>query len=166
MRDGGISTDRLNLTPLRSADADEMVVVLGDPRLYGFIGGSPPSRDELRIRYERQSVGHSADGSEEWRNWIVRLRPSGEAIGLVQTTIRGGGEVADVAWLIGVPWQGRRYAVEAAQALVAWLQQRRIPIIAAHIHPDHQASAAVAARVGLEPSDEIDEDGERIWRLP
>jgi RimJ/RimL family protein N-acetyltransferase len=162
---GGIATPRLDLLPLRPSDADEMVVVLADPRLYSFIGGGPPSRASLWATYERQAVGHSADGSEEWRNWIVRLRPTGQAIGFVQATIMEAGAMADISWLIGARWQGRGFAVESARAVVMWLQRRRVLTIVAHVRPEHHASAAVAAGAGLEPTDEIDSDGERIWRL-
>jgi RimJ/RimL family protein N-acetyltransferase len=161
----GIATRRLDLVPLRSADADEMVAVLADPRLYSFMGGGPPSRDTLSAMYKRQSVGRSSDGTEEWRNWIVRLRPTGVAIGFVQATIMKAGEVASIAWLIGVPWQGRGFAVESARAVVSWLERRGVQTIVAHIRSDHHASEAVAARAGLAPTGEIDHDGERIWRL-
>ena len=70
---------------------------------------------------------------------------------------------AEVAWVIGVPWQGRGYATEAAQALVAWLEGVGVTTITAHIHPDHEASAVVASRAGLSPTTEL-EDGERVWR--
>ena len=163
--ENAVVTPRLDLLPLRIADADEMVGVLADPRLYSFVGGGPPSRDALRARYARQTVGHSADGTEVWHNWIVRLRPAGDAIGFVQATVSEAGELADVAWLIGVPWQGRGFAVESTRALIGWLERRRVRTIVAHIHPDHRASAAVAARVGFEPTDEIDAAGERIWRV-
>ena len=33
----------------------------------------PPSLDQLRERYRRLVVGHSADGSQQWLNWVVRL---------------------------------------------------------------------------------------------
>ena len=159
-----ISTARLDLVPLRPADADEMVGVLADPRLYSFIGGGPPDRESLRASYTRQSAGQSADGNEEWHNWIVRLRPDGTAIGFVQATVVDGGGVANVAWLIGVPWQGHGFAVEAVRGLVFWLDHRRIRTVVAHIRPDHHASASVAARAGLEPTDELEDDGEQIWR--
>ena len=158
-----ISTPRLDLVPLRPADADEMVGVLADPRLYSFIGGGPPDRESLRASYTRQSAGQSADGTEEWHNWIVRLRPDGTAIGFVQATIVDAGAVASIAWLIGVPWQGRGFAVEAVRALVSWLDRRGIRTVVAHIRPDHDASGSVAARAGLEPTDELDDDGEQIW---
>ena len=159
-----LATLRLDLTRLRPDDAAEMVGVLADARLYAFTGGCPPTRDELRARYERQSVGRSADGSEEWHNWIVRLRPEGEAIGFVQATIVDAGGSADIAWLIGAPWQGRGFATEAARALMDWLERGGVSVITAHVHPDHHASAAVASRCGLEPTDRM-EDGERVWQL-
>lgn len=159
-----LTTPRLDLVPLRPDDADEMVAVLADPQLYRFTGGHPPNRAELRERYERQSVGRSADGAEVWLNWIVRRRPEGDAIGFVQATIVDAGGSADVAWVIGTPWQGQGFATEAARALVDWLQLVGVSLITAHVHPDHRASAAVSARSGLEPTDRV-EDGERVWQL-
>jgi len=163
-----IATRRLELVPLRVADADEMVGVLADPALYGFIGGAPPTRDELVVRYRAQAGGRSPDGREEWHNWVVRERRSGAATGFVQATVvdaRGAGEgrEAEIAWLTGVPWQGRGYASEAARGLVAWLEAARVGSIVAHVHPDHVRSAVVAERAGLVPTDEL-VDGERVWR--
>ena len=140
-----------------------MVGVLADPALYEFIGGRPPSLAELRTRYRRQLAGRSADGSEEWHNWIVRLRSEGMAVGFVQATIVRSGTNADIAWLIGVAWQRRGFAVEAARALIAWLEHNDVMTITAHIHPDHVGSAAVAHHSGLRPTDVV-EDGEQVWR--
>jgi len=75
----------------------------------------------------------------------------------------GEGWKAEVAWVVGVPWQGRGYAAEAARALVGWLEAAGVGEIVAHIHPDHVASARVAAGAGLvATADEV--DGERVWR--
>ena len=114
---------RLKLEPLVVSDAAEMAAVLAEPALYEFTGGSPPSLEELRERYRLQAAGRSPDGSQEWLNWIVRLSDDGRAIGFVQATIVNGR--ADIAWLIGVPWQGHGFATEAARALVGWLEARR-----------------------------------------
>jgi RimJ/RimL family protein N-acetyltransferase len=162
-----IATEHLELTPLRVADAEEMVAVLADPSLYGFIGGEPPTLDDLVARYRAQVAGPSANRRETWHNWIVRDRASGSAAGFVQATIvedgDAGGPSAEIAWLIGTPWQGRGYATEAARALVAWLEALGARSIVAHVHPDHAASAAVADRAGLEPTDRMVE-GERAWQ--
>jgi RimJ/RimL family protein N-acetyltransferase len=160
-----ISTERLDLTPLRVEDAVEMVEVLGDERLHEFIGGRPADLDGLRARYATLVAG-SQNQTEVWLNWIVRRRSDGRAIGTVQATVTaaGPGRSALVAWVIGLPWQGQGFASEAARALVDWLREQGIDDVAAHISPQHHASAAVAARAGLHRTGE-QVDGEDVWRL-
>ena len=122
-----------------------MVDVLGDVRMYEFTGGRPLTLEELRSRYRQLAVGHSADDSELWFNWIVRTTDGGEPVGVMQATVAADGSWADVAWEIGVPWQGRGIASEAAIAIVDWLIGSDIPVVRAFVHPDHGASAGVAA---------------------
>ncbi|MFJ3882800.1 GNAT family N-acetyltransferase [Streptomyces sp. NPDC090077] len=154
-------TDRLDLVPLRVEDAEEMAVVLGDPALHVFIGGAPESVEELRARYVRWAAG-SPDPAVSWCNWVVRLRAEGCLVGTVQATVGGG--TAEVSWVVGTPWQGRGIAAEAAKGLVGWLRERGAGTVVAHVHPDHGASAAVAAAAGLAPTDRR-QDGEVRWEL-
>jgi RimJ/RimL family protein N-acetyltransferase len=160
--DDRITAARIALTPLAVADAEEMTAVLSGTELYKFIGGHPPTLDELRATYARQVSLRSPDGHQEWRNWIIRLDPAGTAVGYLQATIADLGTRAEIAWVVGVDWQGQGYAVEAAQALVGWLDARCVDIIQAHIHPGHDTSAAVAQRAGLRPTGRFD-DGEQLW---
>jgi RimJ/RimL family protein N-acetyltransferase len=164
LAEGTIGTGRLVLSPLRVADADELVGVLGDPALHEFIGGRPDTLEELRRRYAAMVAGPGRPG-EVWRNWVVRRRDDGAAVGTVQATLtrHGEGWRAEVAWVVGVAWQGRGYAVEAARALVGWLEAAGIGEIVAHVHPDHVASVRVAAAAGLVATGE-EVDGERVWR--
>ncbi len=157
-----LATRRLTLVPLRIEDATEMAGVLSDIPLYSFTGGNPPTARELGARYRVQVAGRSPDGAETWCNWIVRTRDPDEAVGFVQATITDAGRVAEVAWLIGVPWQGRGFAVEAATAMVAWLEAQGVNRIKAHVRADHVASERVAARAGMALTGEI-ADGERVW---
>jgi RimJ/RimL family protein N-acetyltransferase len=157
-----ISSARLRLVPLAVADAAEMVGVLSGEALYAYTGGAPPGLGELRARYARRVTGRSPDGREEWHNWILRREPDGEAVGYVQATITGEGRRAEIAWVVGLRWQGQGYATEAALALVGWLDARGAGVIQAHIHPEHTASAAVARRAGLRPSG-VAEGGEQLW---
>ncbi|MCD9872164.1 GNAT family N-acetyltransferase [Streptomyces guryensis] len=129
----GISTPRLDLLPLRVSHAAEMTEVLSDPALHTFIGGSPLSPAALRVRYERLVAG-CPDTSASWCNRVLRERAESRLVGTVQATATG--EVAEIAWVVGTPWQGRGLA-----------------------------SAAVARAAGLIPTDE-EQDGERRWRLP
>ncbi|MEV6161305.1 GNAT family N-acetyltransferase [Streptomyces sp. NPDC052052] len=157
------ATARLDALPLRVAYADEMAAVLGDPALHTYTGGAPETADELRARYERQTAG-SPDPGVGWWNWVLRVRDEGRLVGYVQATVHARDAEAEIAWVVGAPWQGRGYAKEAAAGLVAHLSG--LPVVetvVAHIHPDHAASAAVAAAAGLVPTHEWCE-GERRWR--
>jgi RimJ/RimL family protein N-acetyltransferase len=157
-----IRTERLDLEPLLVSHADEMAVVLADPALHAFIGGAPEDVEFLRARYERMVAG-SPDPDVSWLNWVVRLRSEACLTGTVQATI-GPGPVAEIAWVVGVPWQGRGIASEAARGLVGWLSSRPVRTVVAHVHPDHHASARVAAAAGLSRT-QVWVDGEVRWEL-
>ncbi|ANZ34879.1 GNAT family N-acetyltransferase [Lentzea guizhouensis] len=157
-----ISTDRLDLLPLRVEHAAEMAEVLSDPVLHTFIGGAALTPDELHARYERLAAGFP-DPAERWLNWVIALRAEGSLVGTVQATIAD--RTAEIAWVVGTPWQGRGIAGEAARALVAWLATQPVHTVVAHVHPDHHASAAVAASAGLTATGEL-HDGEVRWQRP
>jgi RimJ/RimL family protein N-acetyltransferase len=159
-----ISSRRLTLEPLSPGHAGEMAAVLADPDLYTFTGGSPPTRQELRARYERWTAG-SPDPGVSWCNWVIQLRSPRCLTGTLQATISTGDEpVAEVAWVVGTSWQGHGIATEAARALISWLGRQSVHAVIAHIHPRHHASAAVAAAAGLAPTGQL-EDGEMRWRM-
>ena len=160
-----ISTERLDLLPLRVEHAAEMAVVLGDPALHTFIGGTPETPEGLLARYERLVAGPS-DPTVSWLNWVVSLRAEGRLTGYVQATVSPDalGSAAEIAWVIGTSWQGRGIATEAARGLVGWLDDT-VDLIVAHVHPDHAASAAVAAACGLARTEDVVE-GEIRWSSP
>ncbi|MFJ1600675.1 GNAT family N-acetyltransferase [Streptomyces sp. NPDC088261] len=182
LRPEPIETERLTLVPLRVEHAREMAVVLSDPALHGFIGGTPETEAELRVRYTRM-VGGSPDPEVSWCNWVLGLRTEGvedggkwrggegTLAGTVQATVTsagpgstpGQGAVAEIAWVVGTPWQGHGLASEAARGLVRWLEARGVGTVIAHIHPEHGASAAVARACGLTPTDRW-HDGEVRWQ--
>ncbi|MFF2039521.1 GNAT family N-acetyltransferase [Kitasatospora sp. NPDC058170] len=156
-----LRSERLDLLPIGPDHAEEMAAALADPALYVFTGGEPPTADALRTRYTRLAAG-SPDPALAWGNWALRLRADGRLTGYVQATI--GPEAAEVAWVLGTPWQGRGLATEAARTLLAHLTAGGVTTVLAHIHPDHHASAAVARTLGLAPTGELHE-GEVRWRL-
>ncbi len=153
-----LNSERLTLTPLDVADAAVMVEVLSDRYLYTFTGGEPPSLAQLQERYRHRSAG-SPRHDEDWHNWIVRL--DGAPIGYVQATVRHG--AADLAWVVGTPWQNAGYATEASRAMRDWLAEGGVTRFSAHIHLGNTASHAVAAKLGLQPTGQVDDGGEEIW---
>ena len=153
-----LETSRLSLAPLEVADAPEMAKALADPALYLFTGGRPETAAELTMRYERWEHGPS-DPAHAWWNLVVRER--GVAIGYVQATVKP--PLADMAWVIGTPWQGRGYATEASRALIDAVRETHlVTTIRALILPQHIASQRIATRLGLTRTTEL-EDGEEVW---
>jgi RimJ/RimL family protein N-acetyltransferase len=153
------STARLALLPLRVEYAETMAKVLADPELYAFTGGEPPTQAALTERYRRQVAGPGRP-DESWLNWVISSTAEDELAGYVQATVIG--DEAEIAWVLGTLWQGHGYAKEAAIGLVAWLDAHGVRRIVAHVHPDHNASAAVAAAAGLTKTAQLN-DGERLW---
>jgi RimJ/RimL family protein N-acetyltransferase len=159
-----IDTERLKLCPITEADAADLFPVLKDPRLYRFTGDSPPpSVVALRHRYRQLSGRVSPEGSELWLNWCIRLRADRRAIGYVQASVRTSD--AEIAWVVGIPWQTQGYAKEVVRRLVEWLRDElEVGKLTACIRAGHVASEAVASSAGLRPSaDQI--EGETVWTL-
>jgi RimJ/RimL family protein N-acetyltransferase len=159
-----IPLSRVVLRSLQINDAEEMTAVLSAPELYEFIGGHPPSTNELRQRYARYLAGPPpALHGVVWLNWIVCRGPDQTAIGTVQATVQTGQDFcAELAWVIGVPWQRRGYAKEAARGVAAFLREAGVGQLVAFVAPGHVASAAVAAAVPLRRTGEL-RDGELCW---
>ena len=157
-------TPRLSLTPMKVSDAGSMTVTLSDADLYIHIGGTPPTVEELRARYQRQSAGHSPDGSQAWLNWIIRPTDSTEPAGYIQATVEDAGETleAECAWVVGKQHQGNGIASEAAAGMLTWLAARGVTTASCSIGPNNKASEKVAANLGFAVTDD-ESDGERIW---
>ena len=139
-----------------------MFQVLNDPRLYEFMGGSPPlDVESLSVIYESWEPRTSPDGSELWFNWTMRLRSTDELIGHVQAGVSP--HHAALAWIVGSSWQNQGYATEAAKAVQGLVLQLDVREIRASINPAHAASIRVAERLGLQPTAERS-GAERIWK--
>jgi RimJ/RimL family protein N-acetyltransferase len=156
-----IRSDRLDLIPLVRSHADGLFAVLANDALYEYTCETPPaSLPALRDRFARLEARRSPDGTQAWLNWLLLV--SGQAVGYVQATVTAA--EADVAWVVGVPWQGRGYASEAARAMISWLRSAGVRVVRANIHPEHSASQRVARKAGLSRTAET-VDGEEVWAL-
>jgi ribosomal-protein-alanine N-acetyltransferase len=75
-------------------------------------------------------------------------------------------EMVEIAYGIAPAYQGRGYASESAQALIAWaLGTGRVRTIRAHTLPEHNASTRVLSKCGFTLMGEVihPEDG-AVWR--
>lgn len=151
-----LSSDALRLEPLTPEHAESMLPVLADPALYEHLDyGPPPSLEHLRESFARMARGRSADGSEQWFNWVVRPLQAGqpgEPVGYVQATVIAPG-VSWVAWVFGSRHWGRGLARQAAGLMIEHLQSvHRIGLLLASAEPGNQRSIGLMQRLGMRPA--------------
>lgn len=146
-----IDTATVTLEPQVEAHADEMFAVLGDPAIYTWENQPPPSVEWLRERFRKLESRRSADGTEQWLNWIVRI-PAGTAIGYVQATVRGNGSAA-IAYEFASAYWGQGLAQSAARAMIRELAHHygvtRFVAIAKQVNV---RSARLLERLGFAPA--------------
>jgi [ribosomal protein S5]-alanine N-acetyltransferase len=143
-----IETPTLTLEPQLAAHAEEMFAVLSDPAIYEYENEPPPSVEWLRARFARLESRQSADGREQWLNWVIRL-PTSELIGYVQATVHANGRAA-IAYELSSAWWGRGLASAAVRAVIAELVQRhRVRSLGAVLKRDNQRSLRLLQRLGF-----------------
>jgi RimJ/RimL family protein N-acetyltransferase len=143
-----LSTARLLLEPQIAAHAGRMFTLLQDPAIYRYENEAPPSVEWLEERFRRLETRRSADGNEQWLNWVVRLRGS-SLIGFVQATLRQDRSAA-IAYVFGSAHWGKGYASEAVKAMLAELvAYYGVTSFAAVLKRDNQHSVRLLDRLGF-----------------
>ena len=90
--------------------------MLSDPAIYEYENAPPASMEWLRARYEKLETRRSADGSEQWLNWVIRMTGAG-LIGYVQATLHADGSAA-IAYEMSSAWWGRGLGRRATEAML------------------------------------------------
>jgi RimJ/RimL family protein N-acetyltransferase len=90
---------------------------MDDPRVYEHIGDvQPPNVAILAAQFAYMAAGPPPNlAHETWLNYAVRLRANSTLIGRLEATIIE--QRAEIGYLIGPQYWGRRYATEAVSAL-------------------------------------------------
>lgn len=129
-----------------------MFRVLADPAIYEFENEPPRSEAWLAERYRRLESRRSADGSEHWLNWVVRL-PAGELAGYVQATVQPDG-VALVAYELNSRHWRQGIGRSAVQAMLDELRtQYGVHTIVAVLKARNFRSEGLLRRLGFAPAD-------------
>jgi RimJ/RimL family protein N-acetyltransferase len=150
--DGFERTGRLTLTPLQAADAFQLVVLTNDPLV---AAGVSLLRQPFTLADAQELISLPRDGKGCFA--AIRLSQdraggNGPFIGCVGALVRDHIDVELGFWL-GVPYHGRHYGEEAAQAMLARLR-RTFPDrrIVAECPRENSASWRLLQRLGFSPS--------------
>jgi len=141
-----IETERLRLRPCRESDKPIFATILNTPAMMAKLGGvrSPAQSDALIDRR-------------------IELRETGALIGTCGVRIASnypGKRVQgwhEAGWRIAEAHWGRGYALEAAQASIAWTWAHTdAPLVAAWTTPDNVASWRLMERLGMTRRADLD----------
>ncbi len=143
-----IETARFTLEPQIAAHAEEMFVVLRDPAIYEYENQPPPSVEWLRARFTKLETRLSADGREQWLNWVIRV-PTSELIGYVQATVRPGDDAA-IAYELSSAYWGRGLGGGAVKAMMSELVEHyNVRNLFALLKRDNFRSVRLLERLGF-----------------
>jgi ribosomal-protein-alanine N-acetyltransferase len=143
-----INTGSLTLEPQVAAHAEEMFVVLSDPAIYEYENEPPPSLEWLLNRFAKLETRRSADGHEQWLNWVIRL-PTSELAGYVQATVYPEGR-AGIAYQLSRAYWGRGLAREAVRSMISELVEHyEVHSLFAVLKSENLRSARLLERLGF-----------------
>jgi [ribosomal protein S5]-alanine N-acetyltransferase len=117
-----LATERLILEPLEVAHAEKLYAGLSEATLYKFVPEDPLTLAELIARYQRILRGPRDNNIELWRNWAVRLRDSGDYIGMIETSIFPN-DYAYLAYFMFASHHRQGYAHEACTAVLKHVRE-------------------------------------------
>ena len=144
-----LQTPRLTLEPQLAAHAEAMFAVLSDPAIYQYEHAPPASIQALRERYAYLEGRRSPDGTQQWLNWVVRLRPSAELTGYVQATVHADHRAA-VAYEFASAFWHRGIASEAVRAMIDELvASHGVERLTAVLKARNQRSRRLLERLGF-----------------
>jgi len=141
-----IETKRLRLRPWKIGDFSVFLALKTDPELLQYYLGGPKT--------EQQAWDDFCAISGQWHLrgvgiFLVADRATDQARGFSGLWFPLDIEVPELCWSLFPGNMGRGYATEAARAAREWVfENTPYRELVSYIHPDNQASCAVADRLG------------------
>ncbi|MCA0272703.1 MAG: GNAT family N-acetyltransferase [Proteobacteria bacterium] len=164
-----IETERLILRGFARADFPAYVALWQEPEVVRFVGGAPRSESESWGRFLGLAGHWSMEG---FGQWAITRRGDGAIIG--QTghfwAKRGIGADFDAApesgWVLSSSAHGQGLGGEAVAAAHGWFDAQPFGGVShAMIEVGHEASFAVARRLGYQPMREAEYTGDRVMLM-
>ena len=156
-----LHTDRLELRPLGPGDRDALLAYRSDPETCRFLPFEPQTAEEVD-RYLATRAGRRHLGETDTSvSFGVALAGGGPLVGDVIVFVRSRvDECLEIGWVLAPEHRGAGYATEAAAALLRFaFDEVGAHRVIARMDPANDASARVAARLGLRREAVLVEDG-------
>lgn len=148
-----IETERLRLRAFEERDLEPYAAMYAEERFARFLEGRPLSRAQA---WENIALilGHWA--LRGYGIWAVERQGSGELVGRVGLLNLPGWPDVEICWALSPKHWGSGYATEASRAAIDWaFGAAGLRRLISLIHPDNEASRAVALRLGEQLREQI-----------
>lgn len=156
-----IETERLTLRPFREDDVVALFNLSQEPDVMRYVGDRRVPTLQEAWRAVAGWLGHW--DLRGYGQWAIEERGSGQFIGRTGIINPAEWPGPEVGYLLGKPWWGRGYAIEAARAAMDWgFEQIGFTDLISLIDPDNHASIAVATRLGETLRGETELSGHRV----
>jgi RimJ/RimL family protein N-acetyltransferase len=159
----GVETPRLALKPLSGGLEQEWLDLHEDPMVAKFVVG-PALTPADCWRDLAFAIGHSV--LRGFSMWAVFEKASGDFIGRVGPWMPEGWPALEIGWAIGPAGRGQGYGYECACAALSWSWTHlKVPTAIHSIHPENQASKALALKLGAKQLGTADISGDlhEVW---
>lgn len=161
-----LETERLRLRPPVATDFEPMRQMFCDPQVVAHIGGTPLSRADAWVRFQRD-VGHWT--LEGFGQFTVLEKASGRYVGklghakfLRDLGAKAAAEI-EMTWTLASGFHGQGYGEEAGRAASAWFDGRGLRRTACVVAEANAASLRLAGKLGYREVDRlVGSEGVRI----
>ena len=144
-----IATPRLILWPVHPTHAAALWPILSNPALHTWIAREPlRTLSDVERRLARIAQRTAPNRVDQWLNWTVWRRDTGEAIGIVENTVAPA-QTVQVAYLFSPSIWRQGYASEAMHAVLDAMQNAGATACDATIDTRNAASRALAPKLGF-----------------
>ncbi|RRJ83519.1 N-acetyltransferase [Aestuariirhabdus litorea] len=146
-----MTSERLEITPLRLADAGDILRLLNDADFLRFIGDRGVRTLEDACDYLRRGPlqSYSRHGIGLWR---VGLRQTGAMIGVCGLLCREPLEMPDLGYALLMEFRHQGYAREASQRVLDYARDGlQLPRVLALVDPLNEDSIGLLNRLGFRP---------------
>ncbi|HEY0373675.1 MAG TPA: GNAT family protein [Amnibacterium sp.] len=146
-----IRTRRLELRRLVHEDRDAMLAYRADAETCRYLPFEPQTADDVDRFLSTRAAWPVLDGPDSSVPLGVALAGGGRLVGDVIVFVRSRpDECLELGWIIAAEHRGHGYAVEAAEALLAFaFDEVQAHRVVARMDPANAASARVAERLGM-----------------
>ena len=147
------STERLTLTPLTAADANDLFTIRGDPEVMAFWDWPPDASTAETATIVDSLVAEVQSGAAEC--WAVRLRDEPALVGLCDLSDIRPAESADAGFMIARRFWGQGFGLEIVNFLLGQAGALGLNIITARIHRENARSRRLLRRAGFCLTEEL-----------